>query len=150
MTTRCVLVVRRRADLLGSVLPFFERNSLLSAKQQEFLTLAAIVHAMAWGEHLTVTGFERLSDIARRMNGDGKYRRKGGALRAASYSASRILRDQMPGTYLPTQVSEGMVRSAWRHAEPGRNALAIDMNVGVTRMSVPIRCSRRRSEKGCP
>jgi len=129
---------------------YFKRNPLLSAKQQEFLTFAAIVSAMACGEHLTVAGFERLSDMARRMNGDGKYRRKGGALQAASYSSSRILRDQMPGTHLPRQVSEGMVRSAWRHAEPGRNALAIDMNVDVTRMSVPIRCSRRRSEKGCP
>jgi LAGLIDADG endonuclease len=74
-----VLVVRRRADLLGSILHFFKRNPLLSAKQQEFLTFATIVSAMACGEHLTVAGFERLSDMARRMNGDGKYRRKGGA-----------------------------------------------------------------------
>src|ERR1700689_2994482 len=72
-----VLVVRRRADLLGSIPPFFKRNPLLSAKQQEFLTFATIVSAMACGEHLTVAGFERLSDMACRMNGDGKYRRKG-------------------------------------------------------------------------
>jgi hypothetical protein len=49
-----VLVVRRRQDLLESVLPFFERNPLLSAKQQEFLTFAVIVRAMARGEHQTV------------------------------------------------------------------------------------------------
>src|SRR5580658_991240 len=70
-----VLVVRRRQDLLESVLPFFERNPLLSAKQQEFLTFAVIVRAMARGEHQTVAGFERLSAMARRMNGNGKYRR---------------------------------------------------------------------------
>jgi hypothetical protein len=121
-----VLVVRRRADLLECILPFFDRNPLLSVKQQEFLTFAAIVRAMECGEHLTVAGFERLSSMARRMNGEGKYRRKGGTLEVASLSDSRILRDQMPGTHLQRQVSEGMVRSAWRHAEPGRNVLVTD------------------------
>src|SRR5580700_7453594 len=47
---------------------------------------------------------------------------------------------------------EDMVRSAWRHAEPGRNDLAHGQEVrpSVTEMSVPIRCSRRKSEEGCP
>jgi hypothetical protein len=71
-----VLVVRRRADLLGSVLPFFERNPLLSAKQREFRTFAAIVKAMARGDHQTVAGFKRLAGIARQMNGNGRYRRR--------------------------------------------------------------------------
>ena len=35
------------------------------------------------------------------------------------------LRDHMPGTHA-TRECEEMVRSAWRHAEPGRNALAPD------------------------
>ena len=49
---------------------------------------------------------------------------------------------------------EDMVRSAWRHAEPGRNVLAHKHHfkacLSVTTMSVPIRCSRRKSEEGCP
>jgi hypothetical protein len=73
-----VLVVRRREDLLGRVIPFFERNPLLSAKQREFLIFSAIVRAMAEGEHRSVVGFQRLSTMARSMNGRGRYRRHGG------------------------------------------------------------------------
>ena len=70
-----VLVVRRRPDLLGRVIPFVERNPLLSAKQLEFLTFAGIVRAMSAGEHQTSSGFDRLAAEARRMNGGGRYRR---------------------------------------------------------------------------
>src|ERR1700689_5144114 len=37
-----VLVVRRREDLIQRVLPFFERNPLLSAKKQRFGTFSPI------------------------------------------------------------------------------------------------------------
>ena len=47
-----VLVVRRRQDLLERVIPFFERNPLLSCKQDEFVTFALIVRAMAEGSIL--------------------------------------------------------------------------------------------------
>jgi hypothetical protein len=70
-----VLVVRRRKDLLERVIPFFERNPLLSCKQGEFNTFAAIVRAMAEGEHLVEGGFERLAARALQMNGGGRYRR---------------------------------------------------------------------------
>jgi hypothetical protein len=46
-----VLVVRRRQDLLERVIPFFERNPLLSCKNKEFLTFAGIVREMAKGAH---------------------------------------------------------------------------------------------------
>jgi hypothetical protein len=55
-----VFVVRRRLDLLEHVIPFFERNPLLSCKQEEFLTFAGIVRRMAQGEHLEAEGFRRL------------------------------------------------------------------------------------------
>ena len=87
-----VLVVRRRQDLLERVIPFFERNPLLSCKQDEFVTFAFIVRAMARGEHLAPEGFERLAARALRMNGGGRYRR------LHRGSESRILRDHMPGT----------------------------------------------------
>ena len=70
-----VLVVRRRQDLVERVLPFFERQPLLSSKQQDFLTFRSIVSAMAAGEHLTGEGFEALKAVAITMNGGGRYRR---------------------------------------------------------------------------
>jgi LAGLIDADG DNA endonuclease family protein len=70
-----VLVVRNRKDLVERVIPFFERNPLLSCKQDEFTTFADIVRAMAEGEHLAPEGFERLAARALRMNGGGRYRR---------------------------------------------------------------------------
>jgi hypothetical protein len=137
-----VLVVRRRVDLLLKVLPFFERNPLLSCKQQEFATFADIVRRMALGEHLSQEGFERLAARALQMNGGGKYRR---VHRNTRPESSETIRQA------PLSGGEDMVRSAWRHAEPGRDALAPDTFVSaVTRMSVPIRCSRRKSEEGCP
>ena len=87
-----MLVVRRREDLLERVIPFFERNPLLSCKQQEFTTFTIIVRAMAKGEHLVEGGFERLAAMALHMNGGGRYRR------LHRSSDSRILRDHMPST----------------------------------------------------
>ncbi len=87
-----VLVVRRRKDLLERVIPFFERNPLLSSKQEEFTAFATIVKAMERGEHLLTNGFERLAAKALRMNGGGRYRR------LYRSSESRILRDHMPST----------------------------------------------------
>jgi hypothetical protein len=87
-----VLVVRRRVDLLQRVIPFFERNPLLSCKQEEFATFARIVRGMDEGGHRTPEGFEQLASEALRMNGGGRYRR------LHRSSESRILRDHMPGT----------------------------------------------------
>ena len=87
-----VLVVRRRKDLLERVIPFFERNPLLSCKHKEFETFALIVRAMERGEHLVDAGFERLAAQALDMNGGGRYRR------IHHNSDSRILRDHMPST----------------------------------------------------
>ena len=70
-----VFVVRRRPDLLGRVIPFFEQNPLLSCKQEEFVTFAGIVRRMEGGEHLNREGFRTLASIAVRMNGGGRYRR---------------------------------------------------------------------------
>jgi hypothetical protein len=90
--TTLVLVVRKRDDLLTRVVPFFEAQPLLSSKQQEFLTFARIVRAMANREHLTVEGFEALKLDALSMNGGGRYRR------VHLPEASGILRDHMPNT----------------------------------------------------
>ena len=111
--TTLVFVVRRRDDLLTKVIPFFERQPLMSSKQREFAVFAQIVRAMQTGEHLADAGFTRLKELALTMNGGGKYRRV-----HRPESSETICRT------LTESVSEEMVRPAWRHAEPGRNALA--------------------------
>jgi hypothetical protein len=110
--TTMVYVVRRRDDLLNRVIPFFEREPLISGKRAEFVTFAHIVRAMHNGEHLCEEGFIRLKALALAMNGGGKYRR------VHRPESSETIRRT------PTRVGEEMVRPAWRHAEPGRNALA--------------------------
>jgi len=87
-----VFVVRKRVDLLEKVIPFFERNPLLSCKNKEFLTFAGIVREMANGTHLEEGGFQRIVAEATQMNGGGRYRR------LHHSSAFRILRDHTPGT----------------------------------------------------
>jgi LAGLIDADG DNA endonuclease family protein len=69
-----VYVVRRRWDLLTKVIPFFERNPLISSKQREFETFAKVVRAMAIGEHLGELGFSQILELGLSMNGHGRYR----------------------------------------------------------------------------
>ena len=52
-----VLVVRKREDLLGRVIPFFERNPMLSTKQADFEKFADVVRELALGNHRTDAGF---------------------------------------------------------------------------------------------
>ena len=69
-----VFVIRRRRDLLQSVIPFFEAQPLLSSKQQQFVVFASIVRAMAAGEQRCISGFDTLRSRALTMNGGGRYR----------------------------------------------------------------------------
>jgi LAGLIDADG endonuclease len=70
-----VFVVRRREDLLNRVIPFFERQPLLSSKKKDFDKFARIVRAMALGRHRTTSGFNELLAEALSMNGNGRFRR---------------------------------------------------------------------------
>ena len=70
-----VYVVRDRDALLERVIPFFERNPLLSSKQVDVETFASIVRAMALNEHRSEVGFGRLLDLAVSMNGGGRFRK---------------------------------------------------------------------------
>jgi hypothetical protein len=69
-----VYVVRRRADLMEHVIPFFERSPLLSSKHEDFEKFATIVRAMASHVHRTSGGFSGLLEVALSMNGAGRYR----------------------------------------------------------------------------
>ncbi len=70
-----VLVVRDRRALLERVIPFFERNPLLSTKQADFEKFAEVVRGMALDHHRAEAGFRRLLGIALSMNGGGRYRK---------------------------------------------------------------------------
>ena len=70
-----VLVVRNRRDLLERVIPFFERNLMLSSKHADFEKFAHIVRELALGHHLSPAGFRRLLALAVSMNGGGRYRK---------------------------------------------------------------------------
>ena len=70
-----VYVVRRRSDLLNSVIPFFHRNPLLSDKRRSFETFETIVKAMAAGRHTDRDGFNGLVKLAYTINSDGTRRK---------------------------------------------------------------------------
>jgi hypothetical protein len=70
-----VFVVRERRALLESVIPFFERVPLRSAKQADFERFAWIVKEMSRGRHRTREGFTSLLEEATSMNGGGRFRK---------------------------------------------------------------------------
>jgi hypothetical protein len=69
-----VLVVRERRALLDSVIPFFGRVPLLSAKREDFEKFARVVQQMARGHHRTLAGFGELLELALSMNDGGRFR----------------------------------------------------------------------------
>ena len=78
-------VVRRRADLLERVIPFFEEHSLRTAKQENFEKFARCVALISAGRHRTFHGLIEIAQIAETMN-----RRK------PRTELIRILRDHTP------------------------------------------------------
>jgi LAGLIDADG endonuclease len=115
-----VLVIRKREHLLQRVIPFFERSPLLSSKQREFESFARIVRAMAIGHHRTESGFAKLLTEALAMNGGGRHRR---------VRWLDVIHDHPESSETARQTGEmppeDTVRAAWRHAESGRNVLAL-------------------------
>jgi hypothetical protein len=80
-------VVRKRADLLEKVIPFFERYPLQTSKQHDFECFARCVRLINAGRHLDHVGMIEIAGIAEQMN-----RRKSRA------DLIRILRDHTPDT----------------------------------------------------
>jgi hypothetical protein len=106
--------------LLERVIPFFEDYPLLSAKHADFEKFATVVRAMALDHHRTQAGFDRLLRIAVSMNGGGRYRKVRWTEFVAAQNPQRLYAE--PGDEVP----EDTVRAAWRHAESGRNDLALE------------------------
>ena len=78
-------VVRRRKDLLETVIPFFRQNPLRSSKQQDFEKFARCVELIDNGHHLTRTGLIEIVEITQTMN---RQKPRGDLI--------RILRDHTP------------------------------------------------------
>jgi hypothetical protein len=61
-------VVRRRADLLETIIPFFRRHPLRSSKQDDFEKFARCVDLVAAGSHKSPAGLIEIAEIAQTMN----------------------------------------------------------------------------------
>jgi hypothetical protein len=60
--------VRRRSDLLGTIIPFFLKHPLRSAKQADFDKFAECVRLTHLGVHLSRRGLIKILRIAETMN----------------------------------------------------------------------------------
>jgi len=60
--------VRNLQNLLGVIVPFFDKYPLRSKKHLDFIKFRKVVMMMQKGEHLTEDGFQRISKIASEMN----------------------------------------------------------------------------------
>ena len=61
-------VVRRRADLLGTIIPFFQRHPLRSSKREDFEKFVRCVELVVGGSHTTPAGLIEIAEIAQTMN----------------------------------------------------------------------------------
>ena len=78
-------VVRKRSELLETIIPFFRQHPMRSPKQQNFEKFARCVELIAVGRHLSVDGLIEIAGIAETMN-----RKK------PRQELIRILRDHTP------------------------------------------------------
>ena len=60
--------VKRRHDLVGVVVPFFEEHPLITAKRDDFIRFSQVLQLMQVGEHLCVDGLRRIAEVTEHMN----------------------------------------------------------------------------------
>ena len=60
--------VKRRAELVGSVVPFFEERPLRTAKRADFEQFAAVLRLMEGGAHLDEAGLRHIASVTETMN----------------------------------------------------------------------------------
>ncbi len=60
--------VKRRSDLVGRIIPFFEQHPLITMKQRDFESFCAVISMMNEDQHLTRPGLERIALITETMN----------------------------------------------------------------------------------
>ena len=64
----CRFSVKRRADLVGTVVPVVEEHPLITAKRANSERFRAVFQMMERGEHLTEIGLRRIPSITESMN----------------------------------------------------------------------------------
>jgi len=79
--------VRRRDELLETVIPFFQQHRLRTSKRDNFDKFAKCVEMISAGRHKTVDGLIQIAEITETMN-----RKK------SRQELIRILRDYTPET----------------------------------------------------
>ena len=62
----CRYVVRKRSELLETIIPFFRQHPMRSPKQQNFEKFARCVELIAAGRHLSVDGLVEIAGLRRR------------------------------------------------------------------------------------
>ena len=60
--------VKRRSELLGRVVPFFEANPLRTAKRADFERFTQAIHMMEAGAHRSEDGLRAIAAITQQMN----------------------------------------------------------------------------------
>jgi len=60
--------VKRRIDLMSSVVPYFEANPLRTAKRADFDQFTHVLQMMQRGEHLSEDGLRAIASITETMN----------------------------------------------------------------------------------
>jgi hypothetical protein len=78
-------VVRRRRDLIETIIPFFEQHGLRTSKRYDFAKFAECVRLIDGGTHKTREGLVRIAEITETMN---RQKPRQGLI--------RILRDHTP------------------------------------------------------
>jgi hypothetical protein len=96
--------VKRRNDLVGKVIPFFEQHPLRTAKAADFERFLTVIQMMERGEHLTEAGLRSIALITEQMNRRGRSR-----YLESSEAIRQPPRDDDRG--------EEMVLASWRHGE---------------------------------
>jgi hypothetical protein len=96
--------VRKRRDLIQTIVPFFMKYQLRTAKQGDFLKFVECLKRLETDSHLDPKGLIEVVQIAETMN----HRRPRSEI-------IRILRDYTPNAD-DLFVGEDIVRAAWRHA----------------------------------
>jgi hypothetical protein len=64
----CRFSVKRRADLVARVVPFFEEHPLITAKRLDFERFASVLQMMEAGVHLTEEGLRAIARVTEQMN----------------------------------------------------------------------------------
>jgi hypothetical protein len=60
--------VKRRSDLIGLIIPFFEEHPLITAKQNDFDLFCEAISIMRDDRHLTFEGLTEIASLTERMN----------------------------------------------------------------------------------